>query len=104
MYILPKEISASMKFTKNLYLFDIVFVGSVLIISWALSSMVYTPLIIPYYLFTFIMSIILTSKSNINPEKRKFQSIYYAVIRNKKAYAREERGVLEGHLFDWRIL
>ncbi|WP_291653105.1 DUF5592 family protein [Clostridium sp.] len=89
MYVLPKEISSSMKFTKSLYLFDIVFVGSVLIIAWALSSLVYTPLIVPYYLFMFTISIILTSKSSINPEKRKFQSIYYALIRNKKAYARE---------------
>jgi len=89
MYVLPKEISSSMKFTKSLYLFDIVFVGSVLIISWALSYLVYTPLIVPYYLFMFTISIILTSKSSINPEKRKFQSIYYALIRNKKAYARE---------------
>ena len=89
MYVLPKEISSSMKFTKSLYLFDIVFVGSVLIISWALSSLVYTPLIVPYSLFMFTISIILTSKSSINPEKRKFQSIYYALIRNKKAYARE---------------
>lgn len=89
MYVLPKEISSSMKFTKSLYLFDIVFVGSVLIISWALSPLVYTPLIVPYYLFMFTISIILTSKSSINPEKRKFQSIYYALIRNKKAYARE---------------
>jgi len=89
MYVLPKEISSSMKFTKSLYLFDIVFVGSVLIISWALSSLVYTQLIVPYYLFMFTISIILTSKSSINPEKRKFQSIYYALIRNKKAYARE---------------
>ena len=89
MYVLPKEISSSMKFTKSLYLFDIVFVGAVLIIAWALSSLVYTPLIVPYYLFMFTISIILTSKSSINPEKRKFQSIYYALIRNKKAYARE---------------
>jgi Family of unknown function (DUF5592) len=89
MYVLPKEISSSMKFTKSLYLFDIVFVGSVLIISWALSSLVYTPLIVFYYLFMFTIAIILTSKSSINPEKRKFQSIYYALIRNKKAYARE---------------
>ena len=89
MYVLPKEISSSMKFTKSLYLFDIVFVGSVLIISWALSYLAYTPLIVPYYLFMFTISIILTSKSSINPEKRKFQSIYYALIRNKKAYARE---------------
>ena len=89
MYVLPKEISSSMKFTKSLYLFDIVSVGSVLIIAWALSSLVYTPLIVPYYLFMFTISIILTSKSSINPEKRKFQSIYYALIRNKKAYARE---------------
>ena len=89
MYVLPKEISSSMKFTKNLYLFDIVFVGSIMAISWLLSSLVYNPFIVFYYIFMFIMSIILTSKSSINPKRRKYQSIYYALIRNRKAYSKE---------------
>lgn len=89
MYVLPKEIVSSMKFTKNLYLFDIVFVGCILLISWLLSFLVYAPLIVIYYLFTTCMAITLTSKSKTNPKKRKYQSIYYALIRNRKAYARE---------------
>lgn len=89
MYVLPKEIVSSMKFTKTLYLFDIVFVGCVLLVAWLLSFLVYSPLIVLYYLFTFTIAIILTSKSRTNPKKRKYQSIYYALIRNRKAYARE---------------
>lgn len=89
MYVLPKEIVSSMKFTKNLYLFDIVFVGCILLIAWLFSILVYPPLYVIYYIFTFCVAIILTSKSKTNPKKRKFQSIYYALIRNRKAYARE---------------
>ena len=89
MYVLPKEISSSMKFTKSLYLFDIVFIGVFLTIAWALSPLVYNPLIVLYYISIFIIAVILTSKSKINPQKRKYQSIYYALIRNRNSYIKE---------------
>lgn len=87
-YLLPKEISSSMKFTKKLYIFDLVFIGSFMCISWILNSLVYQPLRIPYYIFMFIMAIYFRSNSLINPKRRKYQSIYYALIKNRKAYIR----------------
>ena len=62
-YVLPKEISSSVKLTKNLYVF--------------------------YYIFMAIMGLYFRSNSSINPKRRKYQSIYYALVRNRKAYIRE---------------
>lgn len=62
-YVLPKEISSSVKLTKNLYVFDLVFMA--------------------------IMGLYFRSNSSINPKRRKYQSIYYALVRNRKAYIRE---------------
>ncbi|MBD7916295.1 hypothetical protein H9660_14200 [Clostridium sp. Sa3CUN1] len=88
MFSLPKEIYSDMKFTKNLYLFDLVFLGGFLIAAWMTSYLVYPPLVTIYYIFMGVMGIIFTSKSSSNPNKRKFQSIYFALIRNRKSYIR----------------
>lgn len=88
-YILPKEISSQMKISKTIYLFDLVFIGIFIVMAIMLSSMVYKPLIIPYYIFMFIMAIYFRSSSTVNPKKRKYQSIYYSFTRDRKAYIKE---------------
>ena len=87
-YVLPKEISSSMKLTKKLYVFDLAFIGGFMCIAWILNFLVYPPLRIPYYIFMFIMAIYFRSKSLFNPKIRKNQSIYYALVRNRKSYIR----------------
>lgn len=88
-YVIPKEIASEMKFTKSLYLFDIAIVCSSLMIAWILKPLVYAPLVVGYYIFIVIMAILMVSKSVTNPKKRTYQSIYYALIRDKKTYIRE---------------
>lgn len=36
-YVLPKEISSSVKLTKNLYVFDLVFMGIFMCVVWILN-------------------------------------------------------------------
>lgn len=87
-YVLPKEISAAIKLSKKLYVFDLVFIGIFMCVAWLLSFLVYKPLIIPYYIYMFIVAIYFRSKSTINPKRRKYHSIYYALVRNRNAYIR----------------
>ena len=96
-YVLPKEISSSVKLitgvsnklTKNLYVFDLVFMGIFMCVVWILNFLVYPPLRTFYYIFMAIMGLYFRSNSSINPKRRKYQSIYYALVRNRKAYIRE---------------
>ncbi|MBS6502191.1 MAG: hypothetical protein KH415_11275 [Clostridium sp.] len=87
-YVLPKQIKTSMKFTKNIYAYDLVFLLVFMCLSWIIDFFVYKPLLIPYYIFMFCMAIFLRGHSHINPKKRNFQSIYYILVRNRKAYIR----------------
>ncbi len=87
-YVLPKEISASIKFTKNLYLYDFIFIAIFMCSAWGLDFLVYPPLKFFYYIFMAVMALYFRSKSSINPKKRKYQSIYYMLIRNRKSYIR----------------
>lgn len=88
-YVLPKEIASSVKLTKNLYVFDLVFMGIFMCIVWMLNFLVYPPLRTFYYIFMAIMALYFRSNSSINPKRRKYQSICYALVRNRKAYIRE---------------
>ena len=85
-YTLPKEIKSAMKITKSLYAYDLVFLVCFMCFAWLLDILVYKPLLVPYYIFMFIMGLYLRGNSLINPKKRNFQSIYYIVIRDRKSY------------------
>lgn len=88
MYILPKEISSETKISKNLFLFDLVFIGIVMLIAWILNSFVYEGIRILYYISCFIIALILRTKSKLNPKKRLFTSIYLMLVKDKKIYSR----------------
>lgn len=88
-YVLPKEIVSSVKLTKKLYVFDLVFIGVFMCVVWMLNFLVYPPLRTFYYIFMATMALYFRSKSSINPKKRKYHSIYYALVRDRKAYVRE---------------
>lgn len=88
MYVLPKEISAETKISKNLFLFDLIFIGLVMIIAWLLNSFVYSSLRILYYIVCFLFALLLRTKSKLNPKKRLFTSIYLMLVKDKKVYSR----------------
>ena len=67
-YVLPKEISSSVKLTKNLYVFDLVFMGIFMCVVWILNFLVYPPLRTFYYIFMAIMGLYFRSNSSINPK------------------------------------
>ncbi|WP_294363789.1 DUF5592 family protein [uncultured Clostridium sp.] len=87
-YVLPKQIRSLTKLTKSIYLYDLAFIGIFMCISWILDFYVYKPLLVPYFIFMFIMAIYFRGFSTINPKKRNYQSIYYILVRNRKTYIR----------------
>lgn len=87
---IPEELNAEIKFTKLLSLFDVLFIIIGLVIAWLLSPLVYTKLIVFYYIFVALSCVFLTCKSRKNPGKRNFQTIALAWKRNKQAYSRYE--------------
>lgn len=87
-YILPKEISAETKITKNLFLFDLIFMGLIMLGAWVLSSFVRENLRLIYYIITFVLALILRTKSKLNPKKRIFTSIYLMLVKDTKIYSR----------------
>ncbi|MGN2371458.1 hypothetical protein FDB15_18305 [Clostridium botulinum] len=87
-YTIPKEISSEMKFSRKFYLFDIVILISSLSIGWLFSSMVYTKIIFFYYIFIFFGTVFLLMRNKFNPKKRNFQTVYFALKRDRTVYTR----------------
>ncbi|WP_283690365.1 DUF5592 family protein [Clostridium perfringens] len=89
MYNIPKEISSETKLSSRFYFFDLAMTLLSLMIAFSLQSLVYTPLLIPFYIFMAISTIYLVNKSMVNPKKRVYQSVYLALMRDKTTYIAE---------------
>ncbi|XZM35198.1 DUF5592 family protein (plasmid) [Clostridium perfringens] len=89
MYNIPKEISSETKLSSRFYFFDLAMTLLSLIIAFSLQSLVYPPLLIPFYIFMAISTIYLVNKSMVNPKKRVYQSVYLALMRDKTTYIAE---------------
>lgn len=87
-YIIPKEISTEIKFSKSIYLKDFIISIVALMISVIFSPLVYQPLLVFYYIYVVVGTLILLSKSKANPKRRLYQSIYYSFKKDNKVYRR----------------
>lgn len=87
-YTLPKQITSETKITKNLFLFDMLFIGFIMILAWFFNGLVYDEIKIIYYISCFVIALVLRTKSKLNPKKRIFNSIYLFLIKDRKVYSR----------------
>lgn len=86
MFTIPKEISSENKLWKSIYIKDFIAIMGTLFFAWITSTSIYEPLVLPYYVFLLTIAITLISKSNNNPNKRVWQSIYILFIKRNYTY------------------
>lgn len=82
---LIKELKSGMKIGK-FYLIDICFVVIYWLVFFFFRSFVSSSVLIPYYIFNFIVAIILVIPSMWNPGKRTWQAILFIFIKSRKIY------------------
>ncbi|HBH3700959.1 TPA: hypothetical protein KSK42_003200 [Clostridioides difficile] len=86
MYYIPEEIRSETKIFKSLYLSDLAFLAATLLLARILSSIVYSPLVIPYYIFTTVSTLFLLAKSSDNPGSRNYKTIYFLLTKSRHVY------------------
>lgn len=86
MFTIPKEISSENKLWKSIYIKDFIAIMGTLFFAWITSTSIYETLVLPYYVFLLTIAITLISKSNNNPNKRVWQSIYLLFIKRNYTY------------------
>ena len=74
-YLVSKEIKSETKVGKSIYLFDFFFLIVYMAVSFVLVNLVHPSLHIAFYLFSFVMALLLTTKSYTNKKRRNYQSI-----------------------------
>jgi len=86
MYLIPKELNSKIKITKYLYLkeFFLFLVGMGLVFSF--DSLVYSSLLLVYYVFSALVIIFLISLSRYNPKKDNYEAVYYAFTRKRNVF------------------
>ena len=81
-----QELNAPIKVNRWLYLFDLFFIIGYLAVCLFLSRFVHSSLTVPYAVFSVAVSILLTLRSPYNPQKRIFQTILFAVKKDRAVY------------------
>jgi len=86
MYLIPKELNSKIKITKHLYLkeFFMFLMGMGLVFTF--DSLVYSSLILVYYIFSTLVIIFLLLPARDNPERLNYEAMYYTFMRDKKTY------------------
>ena len=86
MYLIPKELNSKIKITKHLYLkeFFLFLIGMSLVFSF--DSLVYSSLLLIYYVFSTLVVIFLLLPARDNPERANYEAMYYAFTREKKTF------------------
>lgn len=86
MYLIPKELNSKIKITKHLYLkeFFMFLVGMGLVFTF--DSLVYSSLILVYYIFSTLVIIFLLLPAKDNPERSNYEAMYYTFTRDTKTY------------------
>lgn len=84
--ITTESIESPAKIGRTFEVFDFFFLLGYIFIAMALSAYVHDMLRIPYYIFSTIMAVFLTSKSIYNKHRRNFVSIYFMLMRDVAVY------------------
>ena len=81
-----EEIESPSKVTKRIEIFDFFFVIFYMVICIGLKSMISERLSIPFLIFSFLMAICLTSRSLSTKNRRKSESLYFLLTRDRAVY------------------
>ena len=85
-YLVSKEIKSETKVGKSIYLFDFFFLITYMAISLVLVNLVHPSLHLAFYLFSFVMALLLTTKSYTNKKRRNYQSIAIMLRKDQTVY------------------
>ncbi|MGM9988805.1 MAG: DUF5592 family protein [Bacillaceae bacterium] len=85
-YRIPSEVAAELKINKFLYLFDLLFIISLIVFRMIAIQFVHPDLEWWFTSFLLLFGLFMIIRPTTNPQKRMFHAIYYALIRKKDTY------------------
>lgn len=86
-YRIPNEISTELKINKMLYLFDLLFIISLIIFRQVMIVFVHSSLEWYFTIFLVVFGLFMIVRPSTNPQKRMYQAVIYAFVRKKDSYS-----------------
>lgn len=109
-YLVAQEIKSETKVGKQIYLFDFYFLIIYMSVSLVLGNAVHSSLQVPFYIYSLLMALILTSKSYYNKKRRNYASIALMFQKDLQVYEtalnvsrQKEREAEQEDLFEMRL-
>ena len=86
-YRIPNEVSTELKINKFLYLFDLLFIISLIVIRQITIPFIHSRFSIYYTIFLALFGLFMIIRPSSNPQKRMYQTILYSLVRKKDNYS-----------------
>ncbi|MFP7159473.1 DUF5592 family protein [Priestia aryabhattai] len=83
--------STKLKISKSLYLFDLLFIIGLLLVTMMLRFFIHPTLQIPFYIFMVILGLLMIVRSSTNPKKRMYEVLLLTLVRKKSTYCAIDR-------------
>ncbi|OAH58671.1 MULTISPECIES: DUF5592 family protein [Bacillaceae] len=86
MYRIPKEIDSELKINKALFLFDLLFMIGMLILTMIFNNFIHPNLQIVYYIFMGLVTVSMICRPPTNPKKRMYEVLVITMFRKRGIY------------------
>lgn len=86
MYLIPKELNSKIKITRHFHLKEFLLFLAGMGVVFLFDSLVYTKLVIVYYICSGLTIAFLLLPARNNPGKYNYHAIYYALIRKNNVF------------------
>lgn len=85
-YNISEELKSETRISRYIYLSDFFFIIGAIGVVYLMSGFVHSDLRTEYYIFSFIVAVILTLPSSFNHKRRNWQTMYFALKKDRKVY------------------
>src|SRR5699024_591808 len=86
-YKIPNEVTTELKINKVLYLFDLLFLISIIVFRQITLPFIHSRFSIYYTIFLALFAVFMLIRPASNPKKRMYQTLIYIIVRKKDDYS-----------------
>src|SRR5699024_3992735 len=86
-YKIPNEVTTELKINKVLYLFDLLFIISIIVFRQITLPFIHSRFSIYYTIFLALFAVFMLIRPASNPKKRTYQTHIYIIVRKKDDYS-----------------
>src|SRR5699024_11659043 len=92
---IPNEVTTELKINKVLYLFDLLFLISIIVFRQITLPFIHSRFSIYYTIFLALFAVFMLIIHASNPKKRMYQTLIYIIVRKKNDYSAIDYSIID---------